>query len=458
MTDNLRAPQLDGIPLLVEQALSISSERPRVVRIEIPIAPIDPLWWLQAQPSPIKTYWADREGSFVMAGVGAAHVVSGNDRFPPYGALFQRLRAGLSCAHPNLRYYGGICFDAHRMTDPRWMRWGTHRFLIPRFELLSTGAGTFLVCNAFCTNGDEDQREVDIIRRELGDIVLGSCEPRSGLPAIISRHDRPDGRHWSEMVAKALDAFQEGGFEKVVLARESLFEFADVPDALAILRRLSSAVGNAYLFMFQLCQGMDFLGASPERLYRRVGGFIQSEALAGTRPRGSSDEADAALADVLLHDNKELREHRYVADSIRSAFRDLCKEIREDEEVSLVRLRDCQHLIRRFEGILADGKSEADVLEAIHPTPAVGGCPTGAALEWIAKEEPFDRGWFAGPVGWVGYDSSEFAVGIRSGLIDGTTHSLYAGAGIVSGSDAGREWTEVDDKLDTFSRVLTQDA
>ena len=145
-----------------------------------------------------------------------------------------------------------------------------------------------------------------------------------------------------------------------------------------------------------------------------------------------------------------------MADSIRGAFQALCKEVREEEEVSIVRLRDCQHLVRRFEGILADGKTESDILETLHPSPAVGGCPVKAALEWIEREEPFDRGWYAGPVGWVGYDSSEFAVGIRSGLIDGNTLSLYAGAGIVPGSDAEREWAEIESKLETFSRMLMQ--
>ena len=457
MADILQAPQLNDIPLLVEQALEIASETPRVVRIEIPIPPIDPLAWLQAQQASVKTYWADRDGSFTMAGVGAADTVSGKDRLPPYASLFRRLRAGLSCARPNLRYYGGMRFDPRRMADSRWTRWGAYWFVIPRFEVLTTSAGSFLVCNALSANGHEDHKEVAAIRHELGTIALGPCERRGNVPGVLTRNMRPDREQWSKMVERALAAFEKGVLEKVVLARECSFEFADAPDALAILSRLAAAVGDAYLFMFQPGEGAAFLGASPERLYRRVGGFIQSEALAGTRPRGVSDKADDALADVLLHDNKELREHRFVVDGIRDAFEVLCKDIRGDREVSIVRLRDCQHLIRRFEGILADGKSVPDILEALHPTPAVGGCPTQAALEWIAKEESFDRGWFAGPVGWVGYDSSEFAVGIRSGLIDRKTHSLYAGAGIVSGSDAEREWTEIDNKLETFASVLTKD-
>jgi len=454
MTGNMEASCFRDIPRLVAQAFAIAAGA--VVRIEVPVPPLDPLKWLHAQRAAVKTYWADRDGGFTMAGVGAAHTVSGDECVPPYGALFERLRAGLSCAHPNLRYYGGLRFDAGRGADPCWARWGTYRFVIPRFEVLRAEAGCSFVCNAHCGDGHVAD-EVAAIERELAELTLREDERPGAAPRLLSRTDRPERERWSAMIADALGAFQRGDLKKVVLARESRFEFASPPDPLCILRRLSNAVGNAYLLMFQPCEGQSFLGASPERLYRRIGGYIQSEALAGTRPRGDSEAADAAFADVLLHDDKELREHGYVADGIRGAFESLCRDVREEEAVSLVRLRDCQHLIRRFEGMLAAGKGEAEILEALHPSPAVGGAPGRAALDWIAREEPFDRGWYAGPVGWVGYESSEFAVGIRSGLIDGNALSLYAGAGIVPGSDAAREWAEIESKLETFFTVLKQD-
>lgn len=454
MTGSMNTPCFLDIPRLVEQAFAIASDA--VVRIELPVPPLDPLKWLHAQPAAVKTYWADRDDAFTMAGVGVAHTVTGDESVPPYGPLFEQLRSGLSCAHPNLRYYGGFRFDAGRGTDPQWSRWGTYRFVIPRFEVLRTETGCCVVCNAHCGNGHADE-EVAAIERDLACLTLSEDGRLDSTLRMLSRTDRPDRERWSAMIGDALGAFQRGELKKVVLARESRFEFATPPDPLHLLRRLSDAVGNAYLLMFQPCEGSSFLGASPERLYRRVGGYIQSEALAGTRPRGDSEAADAAFADVLLHDDKELREHGYVADGIRGAFESLCSEVREEEALSLVRLRDCQHLIRRFEGMLAEGKGEAEILEALHPSPAVGGAPGRAALDWIAREEPFDRGWYAGPVGWVGYESSEFAVGIRSGLIDGNAMSLYAGAGIVPGSDAAREWAEIESKLETFFTVLKQD-
>ena len=103
------------------------------------------------------------------------------------------------------------------------------------------------------------------------------------------------------------------------------------------------------------------------------------------------------------------------------------------------------------------GHSDADIVSTLHPTPAVGGSPTREAVAWIRANEPFARGWYAGPIGWVGYDSSEFAVAIRSALIDGTSLSVYTGAGIVPGSDPAREWQEIEDKMGTFLHVLAGD-
>ena len=107
-----------------------------------------------------------------------------------------------------------------------------------------------------------------------------------------------------------------------------------------------------------------------------------------------------------------------------------------------------------FEGTLRDGVGDAELLTALHPTPAVGGYPTDRAVREIAEREPFDRGWYAGPVGWVGRDGAEFAVAIRSGLVEGSTLSVFAGAGIVAGSVPGNEWEELDYKISHFTQAL----
>jgi menaquinone-specific isochorismate synthase len=146
-----------------------------------------------------------------------------------------------------------------------------------------------------------------------------------------------------------------------------------------------------------------------------------------------------------------------VLDTIRDGFKGACHAVHVDDAVSLLKVRRCQHLLSRVEGILTDDKWKWDALRTLHPTPAVGGFPNNEALAFIEAHEPFDRGWYAGPIGWVGPKTAEFAVGIRSGLLHGDALRLYAGAGIVQGSTAESEWDEIENKMGNFLSALTDD-
>ena len=211
---------------------------------------------------------------------------------------------------------------------------------------------------------------------------------------------------------------------------------------------------ECFHFCFMPEPGVAFIGASPERLYLRQGKLIQSEAIAGTRPRGTSTAADGALGQNLLHSDKDLREHRYVVQGIRDTLAPLCQVLDVGEEISILRLAQCQHLVSFFEGTLDDDVLDTDILQRLQPTPAVGGYPAGAALDEIDRLESFDRGWYAGPIGWVSPNATEFAVAIRSGLIDGSKLCLFSGAGIVEGSTADGEWDEIENKISDFIKVL----
>ena len=482
-TECFENPTAAHVLALLEQAADLATDDAPIVRVEIPVAPASPRAWLQAQRNAVKTYWADREHGFEMAGIGAADLIEGTEpvdyaRRTAVARLFDRMRKGLPRAYPNLRYYGGLRFDPEAHTDPRWTPWGVYRFVLPRFELFNMDGRSYFVCNAIFPAGGRDSRRAEDllrasarrgptsvgarplapwlrgIRDELAYVAFPERPISLDMPTFISRKDCPDRTQWRVMVESAIGDFARHRIEKVVLARVACLDFSGPVDPMALLERLNASANNAFLFSFQPDEGTAFFGATPERLYKRVGHFVQSEALAGTTIRGASDETDVALGEALLHNDKELREHGFVRDSIRAAFQALCREVREDKDLSLVRLRDCQHLVCRFEGLLDDANSDADVLRALHPTPAVGGYPTPPAMAWIAKAEPFDRGWYAGPVGWVGYDSSEFAVAIRSARVDANTLSLYAGAGIVPGSDPDQEWAEIENKMGLFLNVL----
>jgi menaquinone-specific isochorismate synthase len=211
---------------------------------------------------------------------------------------------------------------------------------------------------------------------------------------------------------------------------------------------------RAYYFCFQPKNEIAFIGGTPEQLYYRENNNIHTEAVAGTRRRGSSAYEDKQLEQDLLTCEKDIREHRFVVDSIQNALNILCDSINRQENISVLKLSRLQHLLMQFKGLLKQNIKDSDILENLHPTPAVGGVPSEEAINAIENIEHFDRGWYAGPVGWISRDKAEFAVAIRSGLVYENELYLYSGAGIVEGSDAENEWEEIENKIAGFMNAL----
>ena len=386
-----------------------------------------------------------------MAGIGVAHEVSGQDT-PDLGQLFKDLRELLDPNFPELRYYGGMQFNHNSEPSTEWRTFGAYRFIIPQFELHRSAAGTFLVCNYLYDPQDGNNyarvlKQFDEVQFEL---TLGDWEERT----ILHRQDVPDRKVWQRSLEEAILDMEAGKYEKVVLARKAILTFNDPVDPVAYLLRLRRMSEETFNFYFQTDEGHAFLGATPERLFKRQGRTIHTEAIAGTRPRGKTTRDDERYAKALLNSDKEIREHRIVVDAINSVLEKYCKRLVVDEEVQITRLSHVQHLCKHFMGELDDDTSDADLIQNLHPTPAMGGYPTDLALEAIQKLEPFNRGWYAAPIGFVGYDHTEFVVGIRSALIERERVSLYSGAGIVLGSEPAEEWQEIEDKISKFLKAL----
>jgi len=294
----------------------------------------------------------------------------------------------------------------------------------------------------------------DTLMKEVDSLVSSASRFACDQPAATGREDLPSSGGWDATVNGTLELVAAGTLDKVVLARKSTFGFAAELDPLACLQALLPEAERCYRFCFAPAPGRAFLGAPPERLYRREGRRVLCDAIAGTRTRGDGASLDRQLERDLMGSEKERREQDYVVRGIWESLAPLCGSLNAAVDPSVVKLRQCQHLMSSFEGELRDGIGDAELLKALHPTPAVGGYPTDRALREITDREPFDRGWYAGPVGWVGHDRAEFAVAIRSGLVDGSTLSLFAGAGIVSGSVPGEEWDELDYKISHFTHAL----
>jgi len=420
-----------------------------VRRLAVRIDPLEPTVWLAVQRTDNRMFWSGRDGAFHVAGIGTADCVTGSDRFDA-DRLFDAIRTRLGSNAAETRYYGGARFDCGQPDSDHWRPFGIYQFILPRFEVWQDAKRTELVCNFV----PGDAARLDEILPQLHRIVMPESISQGALPALIRRVDTPDRDGWMATVAAALELIRATELEKIVLARESRFDFVAPPDAVRLMTLLRARTGGCFHFLFQPDQSTAFFGATPERLYARTGGAILSEALAGTRPRGESDDDDQRLGEKLLSSGKETREHGYVAASTRRVLTELCRTLSGGEQRSLVKLARVQHMIARFEGELDDGIGDIDILPALHPTPAVGGVPSDLARQRIAELEHFDRGWYAGPVGWVGCDSAEFAVGIRSALLRGEQLRLFSGAGIVEGSHPDREWDEIENKIGSFLKIF----
>ncbi|MEO7430112.1 MAG: isochorismate synthase, partial [Acidimicrobiales bacterium] len=296
-----------------------------------------------------------------------------------------------------------------------------------------------------------DDRSVDLAS-------LCSAPPRdpSAPPGRITISPVRSADWWCELVAAATKVMREAppdGLRKVVLARELTVE-ADAPfDRAAVLDRLRGAYPGCFIFHVD-----GFLGASPELLVGRSGDIVRAQPMAGTAPRGGDPTADSRLGAALLASPTYRHEHQITIDMVHDTLLPWCSYLDYEAEPSVVGVANVQHLATLVEGRLSQpAPSVLELVAALHPTPAVNGWPRELAGQWIADHEGFDRGRYAGAVGWVdARGNGTWAVSIRCADIAGTTARLCAGNGIVADSDPATELAETQAKLQALLSVLVR--
>lgn len=292
---------------------------------------------------------------------------------------------------------------------------------------------------------------------DLGDPSQWQLAPDE--PAEIVRLPRrfvieavQDLSDWDHAIAAALMEIDDATIEKVVLAREVTVE-ADAPFVIRdVLDRLSRTQPGCYVY-----GDGGFVGATPELLVRRDGPTVTSRPMAGTTARREDPVDDDDAVASLIQSSKDDLEHRLVVDAVRAALQPLVEAL-EVAAPTAERFTTVTHLTTAIAGRLREPRPNAlDLALALHPTPAVGGSPTKAALATIERLETFSRGRYGGPVGWVdARGDGEFAVALRCAQIAGATARLLAGAGIVDGSDPDLEWAETQAKLEPMLRCLVR--
>jgi isochorismate synthase len=305
------------------------------------------------------------------------------------------------------------------------------------------------------------------------DVMPRSAEPQPFLPARTTGsspadafsatqvRESPSAGDYGAAVAEAVQRIRAGDLRKVVLARTVQVDAGRPLDPLRLAHRVRAVDPHAYTFIAPVGYGGAhvggserplLVGASPELLVARHGRTVRSTPLAGSAPRAGDPDEDRANAEALRASAKNREEHAIVVEAIAEVLGPVCEHLRWDSEPVLLETANVWHLATRFEGELRDpAPSVVDLVAALHPTPAVCGAPTEVARALIAQLEPFDRGGYAGPVGWMDANGDgEWAIALRCAELSGDRATLFAGAGIVAGSEPSLEVEETDRKFRAF--------
>ncbi len=273
--------------------------------------------------------------------------------------------------------------------------------------------------------------------------VFSHVVPELPLPQTIRlkcRTDLPNRSAWNTSVHAALAQIKSGALEKVVLARETTLTFDNEIDPFRLAAALQPKTRGAALFCASVSEHKAFVGVSPERLFRRAQNTVHTEAVAGTKPLG------------IVHTEKDTREFLYVQNYLQETLSPLCLSPVTFSPTRVHQTATVQHLFSEGQGTLRSPNDEL-LLHALHPTPAVCGTPKQKALAYLLRTEPFARGHYAGVIGWSTEAASEWMVGIRSCVVERNVVRLYAGVGIVNGSEANAEWDELEAKIALYGDV-----
>lgn len=425
----------------------------KIVRFELPVGKLDIMDWLQSRDSHEKWYWSDRDQVREMGAIGKLmefKFTGSNDD----SAVFHQMQDILENSPDDLRFFGGIHFGSTKQSDPAWNSFGPGHFLLPRFEIMRNGKKFTFVYNLLLSNSFSKNRCLNNLDTDFQNLKNQENSSENSIDPAVKINDIPSRENWQKLFEKAINYIDSGKIQKIVLARQSQFQFRNKFDPLVLFEKVKAGSQNTFSFYFQPQEKVAFFGTTPEMLFYRQNNEIQSEAIAGTRKRGKNLEQDQAFAKDLLSNEKELLEHRLVSWEVKKNLKTICDPVEELTPEKIVKLTYVQHLYTKFTGELKKKYSDLDIILALHPTPAVAGYPKNLSLKYIAELETFDRGWYAGPIGWFGRDEAEFAVAIRSALVNQDILNLYVGAGIVTGSVSEKEWEETESKVLNYTRIL----
>ncbi|HXV37761.1 MAG TPA: isochorismate synthase [Myxococcota bacterium] len=409
-------------------------------------------------------YWERPAQARALAAFGRAAAIepTGEARFEAAATRAARLFASVHLAARTAPAWagpllvGGFSFSSRTSEQAHWRGFASSRLILPELAISSCGSRCWWTAVRPVASTDDPLA----IARDLHERLLDAgrslaapgwleAPPEASQDAPAEFRVSADRGHgeYRALVAAALREIAAGSFEKVVLARSVAVRARRDHDEVALLRALRRDHPSCAVFAIASAEGA-FLGATPECLVRMGEGRVETASVAGSAPRGRSPEEDRELGRRLRESKKEQAEHAVVVRTLCEALAPHCEDLDVREAPRLMRLQDIQHLETPIAGRLRAPISILELLGSLHPTPALAGAPREAALRWLADNERLDRGWYGGPVGFVDCEGGgEFYAALRSAIVRGDEARLFAGAGIVAGSDPLAELAETRLKL-----------
>ena len=409
-----------------------------------------------------RIYWsrADEDISLVGVGTAAALSASGGRRFEKLRIDWDHLvettvASDNGCPLALPAALGGFAFSPEADTSTVFPG---GLLILPRLLFVRAKGEAWVIAAQRVPHNAYVPMDVGHYLPQVDDLL--SAPPSGSLPELprIAFDPESNSVGWKRAVEAVLAEIWAGEVEKVVLARAVDGRAQTRIEPASVLQKLNANTSQTAIFAFA-SRNTCFLGASPERLVRMSGvRQVSLDCLAGSITRGCDEAHDKELAATLLGDPKEQHEHDVVLRAVGESLRPLCEKIEHPSVPSVRQTATVQHLHTPVRATARSDVRVLDLVEALHPTPATGGYPRTAALASLARHEDLNRGWYAGPVGWLDASGNgDFAVAIRSALLEGDRATLYAGSGIVAGSDPDREYEETNIKLRTMRKALSSD-
>ena len=449
-----------------EACASFAGERRRLVSVTSPVDIADPAAVVFGSRRADDRWfaWEEPDRGFVLATLGSAHeaVSRGPRRFRDLLLECSDVGRDRIADEPTDLpagagpvWTGGLAFASNGATAPHWSSFPPAMMVLPELSFSRFEDRTWLTVNVVVAGAEDRESAIARVRRRLACLVdepLPMLDPHPTGATTIRSVAPPSA--FEQAVAAAVTRIRAGEFDKVVLAREVTVEAPAAHSPAAVFGALRELFPSCFCF----CCGSPeaaFLGASPELLIRRRGAGAASVALAGSTRRSADPAVDDHLGQQLLHSDKDRTEHEIVARRIERTLRPHSVWVEAAAEAELIKVANIQHLATPVRAQLAEPLSAIELAALLHPTPAVGGEPRGRALAAIGELERMDRGWYAGPVGWMdSAEDGEFCVALRSALLRDRVAHLYAGGGIVADSDPAAELAETEVKLGAMLPLL----